>query len=397
MRKNLICLVIVLTILFPLFAGEECSTAIISGEASYNGAPLLWKNRDTGHILNKVIYVKEVPYNYIAIVNHNETSGRSVFAGINSAGFAIMNSVAYNLPKKSGERTDLEGIIMADALRKCRTVDDFENYIKANLGPGLGSQANFGVIDSEGNAALFEVYNHGYKRLDATDFPEKYIVNTNFSRSGAPLKGYGYIRFTRVTQLLKKEKGISPYYILQTVARDVSNALVPIPPRSQWKLLDPSRPFWVYTTDSINRPSTASAVVFQGVRKNQDPSNSIMWVILGEPVTSIAIPLWVKAGKVPELLWKGEIAPIDREAMRLKNILRPLKGGNRSEYIDLTKLDNRKGTGWLPVILKTEQEIFRQTAEFTKVSRSPEELAEFQEKIAVKVYKTLKSLGKKDK
>ncbi len=390
--KKRIALLALLLLLAPIFAGEECTTAIISGEASFNGAPLLWKNRDTGHIYNKVIYVKEVPYSYIAVVNHDETSGRSVFAGINSAGFAIMNSVAYNLPKKSGERTDLEGIIMADALRKCRTVGDFENYIQKNTGPGLGSLANYGVIDAEGGAALFEVHNHGYKRLDAKDFPEKYIVNTNFSRSGKPYRGYGYLRFDRATQLFKRAKKISPLYILQFVSRDVSNPLVPVPPRSQWKNLPADKPFWIYTNDSIDRPSTASAIVFQGVKKGEDPANSIMWVILGEPVTSIAVPLWVKAGQVPRLLWDGDIAPIDRESMRIKAILRPLKGGNRPEYMDLTKLDNNRGSGWLPLLLKTEQEIFRETMKFMKSSHTPAELAAFQQKMAEKVYRTLRKI-----
>lgn len=392
MKKKIFILALIAIFVLPLLAGEECTTAIVSGEASFNGAPLLWKNRDTGHIYNKVVYIKEVPYSYIAVVNHDETSGRSVFAGINSAGFAIMNSVAYNLPKKAGERTDLEGIIMADALRKCRTVDDFENYIQMNTGPGLGSLANYGVIDAEGGAAVFEVYNHGYKRFDARDFPEKYIINTNFSRSGKAYKGYGYLRFDRASQLFKKVKKISPFYILQFVSRDVSNPLVPVPPREQWKKLPADKPYWVYTNDSINRPITASAIVFQGVRKGEDPSRAIMWVLLGEPVTSISVPLWVKAGEVPALLWDGDIAPIDREAMRLKAMLRPLKGGDRPKYMDLTRLDNNQGSGWLPLILKTEQKIFKETMEFSKKEHTSAELAAFQKRMAEKAYRTLKAI-----
>ncbi len=390
--RRLFVLILFFMFLTSAYGGEECTTAVISGEASFNGAPILWKNRDTGHIYNKVIFVKELPYSYIAVVNHDETSGRSVFAGINSAGFAIINSVAYNLPKKSGERTDLEGIIMADALRKCRTVDEFENYIQRNLGPGLGSLANYGVIDAQGGASIFEVYNHGYKRLDARDFPEKYIINTNFSRSGEPYKGFGYLRFERASRLFKSAGKISPFFILQVVARDINNPLAGIPPREEWKKLPADRAFWVYTNDSIDRHITASAVVFQGVRKGESPENSVMWVILGEPLTSIAIPLWVKAGQVPQLLWDGDIAPLDREAMRLKSLLRPLKGGDRPKYADITRLDNNRGSGWLPLILRTEKEIFRETREFSSKPHSPEELANFQRKIAEKVYRVLKNI-----
>ena len=158
---------------------EGCTTAIITGAASMDGAPLLWKNRDTGFLSNKVIYVTEKPYNYIALVNAQETSGRFAYAGLNSTGFAIMNSVAYNLPEGGPEEVkDLEGLIMADALRTCRTADDFEQALKKNLGPALGSWANYGVIDSAGNAVIFEVHNHGYKKHDAAAAPEKYLINT---------------------------------------------------------------------------------------------------------------------------------------------------------------------------------------------------------------------------
>ncbi len=385
---------LLLTLIFPalVLASEECTTAIISGMASSTGSPLLWKNRDTGHIYNKVVFVRETPYSYLALVNHDETSGRSAFAGINSAGFAIINSVAYNLPKKEGERTDLEGIIMADALRKCRTVDDFERYIRDNLGPGLGSLANFGVVDAAGGAALFEVHNHGYRRYDAVDFPEKYIINTNFSRSGLPYRGYGYLRFERALYLLKGAKKISPLYILQFVDRDVGNPLLKVPPMEKWGLLPADKPFWVYTNDSIDRSSTASAVVFQEAKKGKDPSLSTMWVILGEPLTSVAVPLWVKAGRVPRLLWDGDIAPLDREAMRIKSLLRPLKGGNRKKYLDLTKLNNRNGTGWLDLLLKTEREIFRETERFLSQEHSPRELFEFERKMAEKTYETLRRI-----
>ncbi len=391
-NKALLFFFLVLVGWSVLSAGEECTTAIISGRASTGGVPLLWKNRDTGHAFNKVIFVKESPYSYLALVNHDETSGRNVYAGVNSAGFAIINSMAYNLPQDPGESRDLEGIIMADALRKCRTVDDFERYIRKNLGPSLGSRSNFGVIDARGGSALFEVHNHGYKRFDAEEFPGKYMVSTNFSRSGKPYGGYGYLRFERALQLFQRAERISPFYILQTVARDVGNALVKIPPRNRWSSLSPERPFWIYTNDSIDRASTASAVVFQGVRKGEDPSLSLMWVILGEPLTSIAIPLWVKSGGVPGLLWDGDLSPIDREAMRIKKLLRPLKGGSRPHYLDLTRLDNKRDSGWLPIILKKEAEIFTATEKFLEKPHTSREFFEFEVKISREVYRTLKSI-----
>ena len=147
-------------------AQDECTTAIITSAGTVDGRPLLWKNRDTDDLSNKVLFVDEVPHTYLAVVNAGDTSGRIAWGGLNDAGFAIINSVAYNLPR-SGGLDDLEGHVMGDALRTCATVDDFERYLKSNLGPGLGSWTNYCVIDARGGAAIFETHNRGYVRLPA--------------------------------------------------------------------------------------------------------------------------------------------------------------------------------------------------------------------------------------
>jgi len=67
-----------------------------------------------------------------------------------------MNTVTYNLPEIAGEAEDLEGTIMADALRTFRTVEDFASYLEANRGDHLGSLANFGVIDDLSAAVQVE-------------------------------------------------------------------------------------------------------------------------------------------------------------------------------------------------------------------------------------------------
>ena len=158
--------VVALSAALPLEA-EECTTAVVSPSAAVGARPILWKNRDTGTLSNKVVFVDDAPFDYLCLANADGASGRSCFAGLNAAGFAIMNSVAYNLPKTAGETEDREGVIMADALRTCRTAADFGRYLDRNLGPHLGALANFGVIDAEGAAVLLEVHNHGYTVVDA--------------------------------------------------------------------------------------------------------------------------------------------------------------------------------------------------------------------------------------
>jgi len=146
--KKLILLFVFLSMVFslwPIHEKEGCTTAIISPASSADGVPMLWKNRDTDYLANKVIFVDEKPFTYLALVNAEETSGRWAYAGLNDQGFGIINSVAYNLPKDTDEMKDLEGLIMADALRTCRTAADFELAIQKNLGAALGSWANYGI------------------------------------------------------------------------------------------------------------------------------------------------------------------------------------------------------------------------------------------------------------
>jgi len=374
---------------------EECTTAIISPAASADRVPMLWKNRDTGTLSNKVVFVEDTPYSYLGLVDADAPGGRHVFAGLNSAGFGIMNSVAYNLPRKSGEMEDLEGIIMADALRTCRSVDDFERYLQANLGPNLGSWANFGVIDADGKAYVFEVHNHGYEKLDAADAEARYLVNTNFSRSGAEGEGAGYLRFERASRLFE---GFSPGQvdfrtILTQFTRDLGHVLLGQSSLEDARRTPSDQDVWLFTRDCINRPSTSAAVVIVG-RDPADPNSvATMWVIPGEPVTAIAIPLWVEAGSSPAPLWDGEQAPMWRESLRIKDIVRPMSEGYKRDYLNLTRLDNADGTGFLPQILETEAEIITETVEFLGAHHSPEEFAAFQNRMTERALVTLRAIA----
>ncbi len=375
-------------------AGEECTTAVVTGAATADARPILWKNRDTDSRSNKVVYVPAQPYAYLAVVDAASSSGRIAWGGLNAAGFAIINSVAYNLPRTAGEMEDLEGFVMADALRLCATVEEFESFLKANLGPDLGSRTNYCVIDAQGGAAIFEVHNHGYKRLDASATTEGYLLNTNFSRSGTVDQGAGYLRFDQESQLFKGVPAgkVTYRFVLQDVSRDLGHALLRHPPRSSWREFPSATPVWVHSNYTINRLSTASSILIHGVKKGEDPRQATLWVILGEPVCSIAVPLWVAAGSMPEEMHEGEHAPIVREALRLKSVLHPLKGKDREEYLDLTKLDNAEGTGWLPGNLSFERDLFDATDQFLMKGRSGSEFAEFEKGVAEKVLRRLEGI-----
>jgi len=371
-----------------------CTTAVIGPGASATGRPMLWKNRDTDFPSNKVIFVKENPFSYLALVNAEDRSGRWVYAGLNSAGFAIFNSVAYNLPEKGGEVKDMEGTIMADALRRCASVADFESYIQENLGPSLGSLANFGVLDAAGETALFEVSNHAYKKYQTADFPEKWIVNTNFARSGQAEAGAGYLRFERASQLFQQvlPGPISHQQILGQFCRDTGHALVRQPTWPQFKNISGKGSFWIATRDTIDRDSTSAAIVVCGRMPGRENSLATFWVMLGEPMFTIAVPMWVEAGTSVPPLQQGEKAAIYLEANRLQKKARPFPETDRRAYLDVTRLDNREGTGFLPRLLEAERDIFALTDEFLKMPRSGAELATFQNRMAEKALAALQEI-----
>lgn len=373
---------------------DACSTMVISPAASAGGGAMLWKNRDTDFLSNKVVFVKAQPYSYLGLVNAEDQTGRFVYAGLNSEGLGIMNSVAYNLYNEKNEMADLEGLIMAEALRTCRTVADFERFIRANLGESLGSQANFGVIDAAGRALLFEVANRSCQVFDSAAEAPSYLVNTNFARSGKEGAGAGYLRFEQVSSLLAGLQGrkISPDFIFQTLARDFGHALLRHPSPAELERSPADPPTWLYTNDSINRPSTSAAVVINSRVPGRPDNPATFWVLLGEPVCGIALPFWVESGETPAVVWQGQDAPLARESLRLKNKIRPLKAGNQKNYLNAGLLANRENSGFLRRILETEQEIFRETALFLTKKHSRAELAAFQEKMAEKALSVLSGI-----
>ena len=161
---------------------------------------------------------------------------------------------------------DLEGLIMADALRRCRTVADFEAFLTANLGPELGSLANFGVLDGEGRAMLYEVHNHGFERIDPAGEPTSCLVNTNYARTGAEGGGAGYLRFERASELFRglPEGPVDFRPILSTFSRDTGHVLVDQPTPFELGGVPGDRELWISTRDTINKAYTSAAVVLVG-------------------------------------------------------------------------------------------------------------------------------------
>ncbi|BDU72163.1 carcinine hydrolase/isopenicillin-N N-acyltransferase family protein [Mesoterricola silvestris] len=378
---------------------QDCTAAVISPAASENHRPLIWKNRDTKELSNRVVYVQEAPHSYIAVVDKDEPSGHIVWAGVNTAGFAIMNTASYNLQKRDGlvgDGGNQEGVIMALALRKCATVEDFEALLNAEKGPGLNVTANFGVLDAAGKAFIYEANSKGFKKFDTSEAPGSYMVLTNFSRSGKENAGAGYLRFERATELARQVPAgkLSPRMIFRDFARDTGHVFLHTPIHSQFREGPAAPERWIHNKFTINRWDTACTVVLVGKDPGDPASRAMMWILPGEPMTAVGLPLWPDAGITPEPFWKGEKeAPLWAQTMRIKRIERPFYGiPEKQEYMNISKVDNREGTGFLPRLLAAEKDIFDRTDQFLRKPRTPAELAAFQNEMAGRAMEALESV-----
>lgn len=349
--------------LVPLLSSgqEECTVAVVSGKATQDGRPLLWKNRDTSFLDNEVAYFADGRYSYIGIINAGDRT--QVWMGVNAAGFAIMNAESQDL---EGDTLDAEGFFMKQALMECATAADFEQLLRRTNDIGRETKANFGVIDATGAAVIFETGNHTFTKFDANDAktaPLGFIVRANFAMTAMDTtKSYGQVRYRRANQLLEplaRQKHVSYQSILRFIARDLANEKTdpyPLPFAGQE---DDHPPGFLRTYHSINRFRTASCAVFHGILPTEQPLLTTMWVILGEPVCGVAVPLWVAAGATPAAMDGDSIASLNQSIQQLE--ARAYPDTSRKQYISTSMLLNHRKQGLLPDLFKLEDQIFRTT------------------------------------
>ncbi len=366
MKRNLI----LFFILFTIQTIHPCTTAIISGKYTKNGRPLLLKHRDSGFEQNKLMFFEDGKYNYIGLVNSEDSEGIEVWGGVNSEGFAIINSASYNLKPDSDTTTliDREGIVMKLALQQCATVNDFENLLQTMDKP-LGVEANFGVIDAKGGAAYFETNNFTYNKIDVNNkkiAPFGYVIRTNYSFVTDRTDGYGYIRYNTANELFYEaslENNLSVEFILQDVSRSLKHSLLNINLKKNIEFSENEEKLIPFQ-DFIPRSNSCATILIEGVKKNENPELSTFWTILGFQLTSVAIPVWVKSGaELPKILIANNTgnAPLCEKALELKEEIFPIKLGNGKRYINISKVINKEKTGFIQKIKPLENKILAET------------------------------------
>jgi len=374
MRKILIIIVL----LFSIQTIYPCTTAIISGKFTKSGRPLLLKHRDSGFEQNRLMFFDAGKYSFIGLVNSEDIDGNEVWGGVNSEGFAIINSASYNLKPDSDTTTliDREGIVMKLALQECASVDEFENLLQSMDKP-LGVEANFGVIDANGEAAYFETNNFTFTKIDVNDLkiaPFGYVIRTNHSFVTDRNDGYGYIRYNTANELFYEaslQNNLSVEFILQEVSRSLKHSLLDVDLQKSIQFSENETKLIPFQ-DYIPRYNSSATILIEGVRQDEEPELATFWTILGFQLTSVAFPTWVKSGdELPKILTADNsgTAPLSEMALELKNELFPVKLGNGSRYINISKVINKENTGFLQKLKPLEDIILSETNEKLSVWR----------------------------
>lgn len=343
-----------------------CTSAIISGSKTASGRPLLWKHRDTGCPDNRVELIKahDNCYEFVAIFDATDPCDTAAWTGFNEAGFAIMNTASYNLNNDDipESQMDREGVVMKLALEHCATVDDFEQLL-LSLPMPLGVEANFGVIDAQGHGAYFETGNYSFKRFNLEDAPNGVLTRTNYSYSGRPDEGMGYVRETSEKYLLAPhiaDADFTPALFTEEISRTFYHSLL-------GKDFTHSGDEWIVDQDFIPRRLSTASIVIEGVSPGESPALTTMWIALGYPpcAETFAARLGAAGGVPVELngTTPDNHSPQCDIVKERKAQVFSIERGNGQHYLNLSKLYNNAGTGYCQQLVKKNLEMYKREYE----------------------------------
>lgn len=344
---------------------EECTAGVASGRATTDGRPLLWKTRDAGATENEVIWNTSGRLHFVSVISAGYLD--SSWMGVNEKGFSIINTLSTDLA--AGDSGMHNGSFMVYALQEAATVEEFEELLRATNESGRRTNTNYGVIDATGAAAFFETAGHEYWRYDAADREKGYILRTNFAINGTRS---GRERPYSLDRFLQTERLMLGFYATERIDfkeiskiqvrsfGDSDGNLVELPITGS---IDGHTPGFYPHSSSINRNSSVSFSVIQGVLPNEDSRLSTMWTILGQPSTGILVPYW-PVGETPPEADGPETAPLNDVANQIKSELYKEPGREeittsrgRPLFFNTLKLQDAEGEGIWKIMMPVEDSI----------------------------------------
>ena len=345
-----------------LSSSWACTSFIISGKATPSGRPMMFKNRDTDELNNRIAHFQGDKYAFMGLVNAPSLDGE-VWAGMNEAGLCIMNTASYNLREDQLDcQMDREGEFMYHVLGQCANIQEFENWLETYPQP-WGVEANFGIIDAQGGAAYYEINNHRWIKYDVNDEANGYRVVTNFSFAGRYEDYEGWERYQTATAIMQekfsREKEMTAIDAINYFSRTYRHEVL------QLNYSPVNTPEYAVDQDFIPRRITSAVVCFEGVMAGDKPLHTVMWTALGYPACAVAVPLLMHKDHLPtymkarnEHAKEGQQlnAEICDKSLQIKNEWAfPLHISNGNKYVSIqTILSGAEGK---PALIDCAQEV----------------------------------------
>ena len=345
-----------------LSSSWACTSFIISGKATPSGRPMMFKNRDTDELNNRIAHFQGDKYAFMGLVNAPSLDGE-VWAGMNEAGLCIMNTASYNLREDQLDcQMDREGEFMYHVLGQCANIQEFENWLETYPQP-WGVEANFGIIDAQGGAAYYEINNHRWIKYDVNDEANGYRVVTNFSFAGRYEDYEGWERYQTATAIMQekfsREKEMTAIDAINYFSRTYRHEVL------QLNYSPVNTPEYAVDQDFIPRRITSAVVCFEGVMAGDKPLHTVMWTALGYPASAVAVPLLMHKDHLPtymkarnEHAKEGQQlnAEICDKSLQIKNEWAfPLHISNGNKYVSIqTILSGAEGK---PALIDCAQEV----------------------------------------
>lgn len=323
----------IIIVLIPNKSALSCDVAVVSGNVTTDGRPVLWKNFDCS-----TYWKQEVKYfpaknstagDYFFLYHNDDTMkiiNGSPFmpqSGANAAGFAISVAAVYEDLAPLHEAGNLNTDLLQHAVEECATLADWENLLRTwpSSHYNHAISANYVVIDAHGGAALYECYTgkytYGvmkiqYRKTDANT--GQVVDNTGKIISAAKADFPGFVTRTNLNSYVWYNSGVDRYLrahllltdlaakdrlnaqnLMQVVSKDVVGKQYQNGGNTEYS-----------TTYCISRSQTRSGTVFQGVPAGGDPRQTVFWTALGEPSISVYVPNIIGAKSVSEYVYMDE-------------------------------------------------------------------------------------------
>ncbi|MBL8736404.1 MAG: hypothetical protein JNL12_08270 [Planctomycetes bacterium] len=270
------------------------------------GRPLLWVLRDGGSPDLVVQPLADGAVRYFAWCEAGQP-GR-VHGGANDAGLGIAGAPVFVADGAAGAGADLAlCALLKEALRSCRDVAAVEALLRSSDAKGRTFAANVVAIDASGTAALFEVRADASTRVDAAT-AERGVIVRGGSFPTPEAQADERQRLAEAVFARAPADGVSASFVLQQVARDLT--LPTGAPHPRDGRLD--------TRATLHRQSTTGALVAQGVTNGEDVGWTTLWVSLGQPLFTAALPLFPAAGVVPRTVAGDPRSALAQASQRLQ-------------------------------------------------------------------------------